>query len=79
MGNSDGIEAISQPPVGDGEAKQEVNSVFDGEKEMIRRKNPEVPGGSIALVTINQIPVQEPPHTLARMHAAREKQVVFNK
>jgi hypothetical protein len=41
--------------------------------------NPEIPGGSIALVAISNNMVQEPPNALGRMHACREKQTAFNK
>jgi hypothetical protein len=40
---------------------------------------PELPGGSIALVDIDDNKVQEPPTSLRRIHASREKQVAFNK
>jgi hypothetical protein len=46
---------------------------------MTRASNPEIPGGSIARVAINNKEVQEPPTSLSRRQPSREKQVAFNK
>jgi hypothetical protein len=45
----------------------------------MRTPNPEIPEGSIALVATNNNKVQQPPNTLDRIHASREKQIAFNK
>jgi hypothetical protein len=72
-------EAITYPPVLDQEAESHASALCDGVLQTIRAPNPEIPGGSIALVAINNNMVQEPPDSLARMHASREKQAAFNK
>jgi hypothetical protein len=45
----------------------------------LRAPNPVNPGGSTALVAIDNNEVQQPPCALNRMHASREKQIAFNK
>jgi hypothetical protein len=46
---------------------------------MVRVSNPELPGGSTALVAINNNEMQKPPTALGRMHASCQKQIAFNK
>jgi hypothetical protein len=75
---SGGVEAITHLPVQDREAQSQARSLFTGTLEMIRWPNPEIPGGSIALVAFNNNEVQDPLISLGRMHASREKQAIFN-
>jgi hypothetical protein len=63
----------------DTDAVNHADTLFSGELQMARTPNQEIPGGSTALVVMNNTIVQEPPATLARMHASRERQIAFNK
>jgi hypothetical protein len=61
---SGGVEVITYPPVPDHEATTHTRSLFNGTLEMARSPNPDIPGGSIALVAINNNRVQEPSNSL---------------
>jgi hypothetical protein len=55
-----------------------MNSVNGQVWEIIRTTNPETSGGLIALIATDQMIMQEPPHSLERMHAADQKQVIIH-
>jgi hypothetical protein len=48
-----GVEAITRPSVPDSEAENHGAKLFDGELQMVRVPNPEIPRGSTALVVID--------------------------
>jgi hypothetical protein len=73
------MDTLSIPTVPAGKAEEETSIIFDSPSQMIRDPNEEFPGGAIAMVVSNDLPVDAPPNTLARMHACRQKQVAFNK
>jgi hypothetical protein len=73
------VEAIFYPPVPDAQAEGNAWALFSGSLQMARNLNPELPGGSIALVAVNDNKRQEPPTCLSRMHASCGRQVAFNK
>jgi hypothetical protein len=66
-----GVEAITIPPAPNEEAEREASQLYDDPNQMDQIANPDIRGGSIAFVVTGGIPVQEPPFSLACMHAAR--------
>jgi hypothetical protein len=53
--------------------------LFSSHVQGVRKSNPEIPGGCIALVATNNNMVQEPPNSPGRMPVCLQNQVTFNK
>jgi hypothetical protein len=66
------------PPVPNAMAEREGSMIFEGPQEMARVANPEPPEGSTACALSNNLPWQELPNSLARIHAFLSKQVALN-
>jgi hypothetical protein len=73
------MEALSFPPVSNDLAEAVASTLFAGQLRIVPTPNPEILGGSTALVAINDNLVQEPPASLTRMHASVRSQAAFNR
>jgi hypothetical protein len=75
----EGSGVVTYPLIPNEFAANSANPPFSGQVQGVRTLNPEIPGGSIALVATNNTEVQFPPASLEKVHAFREKRIAFNK
>jgi hypothetical protein len=74
-----GLMAYSIPPIPDREIGNLPTLLFGpGAWKQDRYDDPEVQGGSIALIAVKQLRVQKPPNSLDRMQSTYMKQVAYN-
>jgi hypothetical protein len=72
-------EAFSAPPVPRQQEDEAVHEIFTGVTAMSRSPNPKLPGGSMALVDINNNKLLRPLDRLGRTRASCQRQVAFNR